>query len=262
AWFDQATQVTKQAWGNISYSAPEQMANPRSAAAHSAQVDVYAFAQLAFFAVTGSDPVPVGRADNTRLLQEKLKAWPVGAAAKQFVDWYDRCSQSDPYERYSNFRSAMDELANVEAIIRRATSNVVTPRGALNEIAFALSGFGSAGQVDVSGGAFYSTSGRTSITLTASNVQSTASGEKFDLEARLSLDRITIEGNASNERKRAKINNRMDEVIRSMEGVKRKPGTQGTFETFISISGVQCGYAGIQRARFALSHVIEAIERT
>lgn len=86
--------------------------------------------------------------------------------------------------------------------------------------------------------------------------------ERFDLEARLSLDRITIEGNASNERKRAKINNRIDEVTRSMEGVKRKPGNQGSFETFISISGVECGYAGIQRARISLSHVIEAIERT
>lgn len=262
AWFDQATQVTKQAWGNISYSAPEQMANPRSAAAHSAQVDIYAFAQLAFYAVTGSDPVPVGRADNGRLLQEKLNSWPVGSAAQKFMDWYDRCSQSAPYDRYQNFRSAMDELADVEALIRRATSTTVTPRGALNEIAFALSGFGAAGEVDVSGGAFYSTSGRTSITLTASNIQSSMNVERFDLEARLSLDRITIEGNASNERKRAKINNRIDEVTRSMEGVKRKPGNQGSFETFISISGVECGYAGIQRARISLSHVIEAIERT
>ncbi|MFJ9699654.1 protein kinase domain-containing protein [Streptomyces fradiae] len=262
AWFDQATQVTKQAWGNISYSAPEQMANPRSAAAHSAQVDTYAFAQLAFYAVTGSDPVPVGRADNSRLLQEKLNSWPVGAAARKFVDWYDRCSQSRPYDRYANFRSAMDELADVEAMIRRANSTTVTPRVALNEIAFALSGFGAAGKIDVSGGAFHSTSGRTSIALTASNVQPSTHGDKFDLEARLSLDRITIEGNASNERKRARINNRIDEVVRSMEGVRRKPGNQGTFETFISISSVECGYAGIQRARLSLSHVIEAIERT
>ncbi|MER5612017.1 protein kinase [Streptomyces sp. NPDC002215] len=262
AWFDQATQVTKQAWGNISYSAPEQMANPRSSAAHSAQVDVYAFAQLAFYAVTGSDPVPIGRADNGRHLQEKLNSWPVGVAAQKFMDWYDRCSKSDPYERYANFRSAMDELADVEAMIRRATSTVVTPRGTLNEIAFALSGFGAAGNVDVTGGAFYSTSGRTSITLTSSNVQKNANGERFDLEARLSLDQITIEGSASNERKRATINNRLDEIIRSMEGVRRKPGNQGSFETFVSISGVECSYAGIQRARLSLSHVIETVERT
>ncbi|WOX10599.1 protein kinase domain-containing protein [Streptomyces sp. N50] len=262
AWFDQATQVTKQAWGNISYSAPEQMANPRSGAAHSAQVDIYAFAQLAFYAVTGSDPVPLGRADNSRLLQEKLKVWPVGAAAQKFVAWYDRCSEASPHDRYLNFRSAMDELADVEALIRQAVSAAVTPRGALNEIAFALSGFGAAGKIDVAGGAFHSTSRRTSITLTASNVQSSAPNERFDLEARLSLDRITIEGNASSERKRAKINNRIDEVTRQLEGVKRRPGNQGTFETFISISGVECGYAGIQRARISLSYVIEAIERT
>ncbi|MGW7349934.1 protein kinase domain-containing protein [Streptomyces sp. NPDC054784] len=262
AWFDQATQVTKQAWGNISYSAPEQMANPRSGAAHSAQVDIYAFAQLAFYAVTGSDPVPVGRADNSRLLQQKLKAWPVGVAAQNFVAWYDRCSEPDPHDRYPNFRSAMDELADVEALIRQAVSTTVTPRGALNEIAFALSGFGAAGKIDVAGGAFQSTSGRTSITLTASNIQSSGQNEKFDLEARLNLDRITIEGNASSERKRAKINNRIDEVTRQLDGVKRRPGNQGTFETFISIGGVECGYAGIQRARISLSHVIEAIERT
>ncbi|WP_078913632.1 MULTISPECIES: protein kinase domain-containing protein [unclassified Streptomyces] len=262
AWFDQATQVTKQAWGNISYSAPEQMANPRSAAAHNAQVDIYAFAQLAFYAVTGSDPVPLGRADNARLLHEKLNSWPVGAAAQKFVDWYARCSQSDPRDRYQNFRSAMDQLTDVEALIRRASSNIVTPRAALNEIAFALSGFGAAGEVDASGGAFHSTSGRTAITLTASNVQSNANGERFDLEVRLSLDQITIEGNASNERKRATINSRIDDVIRAMDGVKRKPGNQGAFETYVSISSVQCGYEGIQRARLALSHVIEAIERT
>ncbi|MEU9678819.1 caspase family protein [Streptomyces parvus] len=262
AWFDQATQVTKQAWGNLSYSAPEQMANPRSAAAHSARVDIYAFAQLAFFAVTGSDPIPVGRADNGRLLQEKLNSWPVGAAARKFMSWYDRCSQSDPYERYSNFRATMDELAGVEVMIRGASSTKVTLRGALNEIAFALSGFGAAGEVDAAGGAFYSTSGRTSIVLSANNLHSSAGEDVFDLEARLSLDRITIEGNSSNERKRATINSRMDEVIRSMVGVKRKPGNQGSFETFVSVSGVQCGYDGIQRARLVLTHVIEAIERT
>lgn len=58
----------------------------------------------------------------------------------------------------------------------------------------------------------------------------------------MNLDRITIEGSASNERKRAKINSRIDEVIRSMEVVGRKPGNQGIFEKFISISGIECGY--------------------
>lgn len=262
AWFGQATQVTKQAWGNLSYAAPEQMANPRSGAAHSAQVDIYAFAQLAFFAATGSDPVPVGGADNGRLLRERLSNWPVGAAAQRFMDWYDRCSQPNPNERFPNFRAAMDELAEIEASIRHASYGNVTVRGALNEIAFALSGFGAAGAIDVAGGAFVSISGRTNISLEALNDNVRNAMLQFDLEARLSLDRITIEGSAPNERKRVLLNNRIDDVVRAMRGVRRKPGVRGSFETFISIAGVTCDQSGIQRARLVLSHVIEAIERT
>ncbi|MFC8455247.1 caspase family protein [Kitasatospora sp. NPDC057223] len=261
AWFGQATQVTKQAWGNLSYAAPEQMSNPKSAAAHSALVDVYAFSQLAFYAVTGSDPVPLGNADNSKLLREKLSSWPVGAAAQSFLQWYTKCSVSNPSERYQNFRQAMDVLASIESQIRHSAGSSVTFRGALNEVAFSLSGFGAAGAISAMGTSFASTSGRTSITLKAENSRVSNGLETFDLVARLSLDRITIEGNKSNDSKRGILNSRIDDVIGQISGVRRKPGTQGTFETFITVVDVVAGRPGIERSRYALSRVIEAIER-
>lgn len=261
AWFGQATQVTKQAWGNLSYAAPEQMSNPKSGAAHSPLVDVYAFAQLAFYAATGSDPVPLGTADNSKLLREKLSAWPVGAAAQTFLQWYEICSASNPSARYQNFRQSMDVLASIESQLRHSESTQVNVRSALSEIAFSLSGFGAAGAIDTIGTSFASTSGRTSIVLTPENMRTFNGANSFDLVARLSLDRITIEGSKANESKRGILNSRIDDVIRNLPGVRRKPGNQGTFETFITISDVAADRSGIERSRQALSRVIEAIER-
>ncbi|WP_169989187.1 protein kinase domain-containing protein [Microbispora sp. H10836] len=261
AWFGQATQVTRDAWGNLSYAAPEQMTNPRSAAAHSAHVDIYAFAQLSYFAITGTDPVPLGRANNTRLLQEKLNAWPVGSAAQRFIDWYVRCSESEPNKRFANFRAAMDELAEIESELRSPDNRKLTVQRTINEIGFALSGFSAAESAVSSGGAFTSASGRTSINLASDKPNIEESARTVDIIATLKLYNIQLEGNMSNERKRALLNSRIDEIVRTFPGVKRKPGTQGTFETFIIIQGVDCDRNGIQHARLVLSHIIEAIER-
>ncbi|MFI9594550.1 caspase family protein [Nonomuraea sp. NPDC052265] len=261
AWFGQATQVTREAWGNLSYAAPEQMINPRSAAAHGPQVDIYAFAQLAYFAITGSDPVPMGRANNARLLQEKLASWPVGSAAQHFLSWYQKCSDPNPNARYANFRSAMDVLAEIESEYRSPSNKRVPVSETLNEIAFALSGFSAIEATDTATGTFVSPSGMTSITLSTEKSGIDENSSKIDLVAKLALGRIPLEGHMSNERKRDLLNNRLDELVRAYSGVRRKAGTHGTFETLITIQGVKCNREGIEYARLVLSRAIEAIER-
>ena len=75
AWYSTATQVTRDAFGAIFYAAPEQLAKPGSAEAHAKTTDIFAFGQVAFFLATGSDPVPMGAADNVRALSERLGSW-------------------------------------------------------------------------------------------------------------------------------------------------------------------------------------------
>lgn len=260
AWFSQATQVTKQAWGNLSYAAPEQLSNPRSNSAHRGTVDIYAFGQLAFFALAGTDPTPVGRADNSRLLRERLADWPVGDAAEKFLTWYEDCTAVNPAERLESFQEVMDGLVQVELSLRDWGGASVSDERLLGEVAFSLSGFG-ATHIQDPDVPFTSTSARTQISLSIVGRRQSSTKNMVDIEARLTLDRITIEGVTSNERARTVLNGRIDEITKNLSGVKRRPGLQGIFETFIIVSGVTCDRAGVEYSRRALSSIIEAIER-
>src|SRR6266511_2292883 len=260
AWFSQATRVTKDVWANLSYAAPEQLGNPRSNAAHRPQVDIYAFGQLAYFSVTGSDPVPVGLANNYKLLQERLAQWPVGEAAARFGSWYEICVKDDPDERYPKFQSAMDELVDIELSLRDWAKTAVSDDNVLLEIAFSLSGFG-ATKLSSYHEAFPSISGRTRVALEIVSRQQSATKNLLSIEAQLTLERVGLEGVSSNERARAILNGRIDEVLRAFAGARRRPGTHGSFETFVIVRDVSRDRQGIEYARRLLNLVIQSIER-
>jgi eukaryotic-like serine/threonine-protein kinase len=259
AWYSQATQVTKQAWANITYAAPEQLANPRSNAAHKPAVDIYAFGQLAFFTLTGSDPVPLGMADNQRLLGERLERWNIGEAAEQFAEWYAKCTRHNPSERYEEFSSVMNDLLNIELSLRNFESSNFSDESLLYEIAFALSGFG-AHRIREGSPEFPSTSGRSSLELNIVGRSQTATTNIVDIEATITLERLAIEG-VSNERARAIINSRINDALREFQQVSRRPGSHGVFRTHILIRGVTANVQGLQRARQILRSVLHVIER-
>ncbi len=257
AWFSQATQVTKQAWGNLSYAAPEQLGNPRSSIARKKTVDIYAFGQVAFFAVTGSDPTPIGRADNSRALRERLGKWPSAEAAERFLAWYQSCT-ADSRDRYPDFLEVMDELFAVESILRNEEQQQFDLTQFTRELAFSLSGFLSIG-LD-SAGAFSSTSGRTSIAIKGEEISGPGRSPKASIEAELKLHQIPIEA-GSNERGRSILNNRINEVLSNFPNTKRVPGSQGIFTTSIHISNSSMDRAGVRFAQKVLRRVLDSIER-
>ncbi len=257
AWFSQATQVTKQAWGNLSYAAPEQLGNPRSSVARKKAVDIYAFGQVAFFAVTGSDPTPVGRADNARALRERLEKWPTAEAAERFLAWYEKCT-ADIRQRYPEFLDVMDELFVVESILRNEDRQQLDLTQFTREIAFSLSGFASIALE--SAGAFSSTSGRTSIVIKGEEIPGTERAPKANIEVELRLHQIPIEA-GSNERGRSILNNRIMEVLNNFPNTKRTPGTHGTFATHIHILNSQMDRSGVKYAQKILRRVLDSIER-
>ena len=256
AWFSTATQFTKEAVGTTFYAAPEQLANPSSRAAHSATVDIYAFGQLAYFLGTGSDPVPLGLADNGRALMHRLSDWASEKAARQFYELYRDCSETSAQERLRDFTGVLERLGDVLQSLREIgdTQELDTDRF-LKEIAYALIGLRTAGTS--SAGEFWSVSGQTNVMLRVTGV----SDGRCRVVARLAPSGPLMLEGVTNERARAITNGRIDEAIRELQRVKRKSGSQGTYEVFLEFEPVSKNSTGIQACRAALVRAIGALER-
>ena len=141
AWYSTATQVTRDAFGAIFYAAPEQLAKPRSAQAHAKTTDIFAFGQVAYFLATGSDPVPLGAADNVRALSERLGSWGNLEVAEQFRALYESCTQLDPKERPQDFRTVSEALFRVHrGLTDRTPEQSIDAGRFVPELAFALAG--------------------------------------------------------------------------------------------------------------------------
>ena len=84
AWFSTASVVTRDAIGSAFYSAPEQIHKPRSNAARSPKVDQYAFGQLLFFGLTGTDPLQQTN-DNLEELRSRFATMELGGRRERSI---------------------------------------------------------------------------------------------------------------------------------------------------------------------------------
>ena len=174
AWYSTATQVTRDAFGAIFYAAPEQLAKPGSAQAHAKTADIFAFGQVAYFLATGSDPVPLGAADNVRALSERLGSWGNLAVAEQFRALYESCIQLDPKERPQDFRTVSEALFRIHrGLTDRTPEQSIESGRFVPELAFALAGLA---QQQGDSHLVTSRSGRTNIELAEPRVQGWHSG--------------------------------------------------------------------------------------
>ena len=256
AWFSTATQFTKDAIGTTFYAAPEQLANPSSRSAHATTVDVYSFGQLLYFLATGSDPVPLGLADNSRALRQVLSGWGSELAARRLLELYRDCSEANPADRVANFTIVVDRLGDTLQAIREiaSTQDLDSPRF-LEEIAYSLVGL--APEEKSQPGEFFSVSGRTIVSLHIAR----ESPGRCKVVARLApSDRLSLEG-VTNDRARSILNSRIDEAIRGMQRVRRRSGGHGVYEVFLDFDPVAKNSTGIQACRAALVRAIDAIER-
>lgn len=253
AWFSTATQVTREGFGAIFYAAPEQLAKPESADAHAKTTDIFSFGQLAFFLTTGSDPVPLGAADNVRGLSDRLGSWGNLEAAEAFRALYEACTRADPKKRSQDFRTVSEDLFRIHRYLteRTAEQGVASERF-VPELAFALAGLTrEAGHSQV----VTSRSGRTSIEFGEVSVE----GGNAQIEITLVHGELQIPG-ISNERARSILNSRLDRDIAAFPSARRRSGDFGSYRVLVEIRDVPLTLKGIEICRQVIGRAVDSIE--
>jgi serine/threonine protein kinase len=256
AWFPTATQVTKaeSSIGTLCYAAPEQLTvRNNSHIIRKPTVDIYAFGQLAYFAAAGVDPAPVGLSNNARSLQRRLNAWPNSEAAAAFHKLYVDCTRERPEDRLPTMTDVVDRLGRIVGLLRLADQNAPLTRDQfLSELAFSIVGLQGEGRPEF----FVSNSGRTRISIEIGGM----SDSDPELTARINLEELLVQG-SSNEEVRKSLNKRIDSALEGFNGVRRRPGSQGAFETFVVFNKVELKPSGIDYVRAILVRMIDIVER-
>ena len=254
AWFSAATQLTKDAMGAIFYAAPEQLATPNSHAAHAPTVDVFSFGQLCFFAATGSDPVPMGVADNHVALGERIGGWTVETSAQRFADLYESCTNHRPSDRPQDFREICDKLFQIHQIMVSVDPSApISTQRFIRELMYGIVGLAasqSEGLHQVS-----SLSGRTTITVTSED----EIYGRLNFTVRLFQEDVTMEG-LTHEFARRRLNQRVDEALSQSTGVFRRPGQSGGYEVFLDMKNFKPTLEGVDESRRIITRVVDAIE--
>lgn len=254
AWFSSATQLTKEAFGAIYYASPEQLAKPSSRMAHATTTDVYSFGQLCFFVATGSDPTPLGAADNLSGLRGRIGDWPAAQAANIFADLYEKCVEHDPNHRLDDFRSIIDLLFEALTVIRQSDPDErIDLERFLSELVYSLAGL--SGNENGNRESFYSLSGRSQIGIVDPNAVSGGLNLTFRIEQGLT----TVVGTTA-ESARRKLNASLDRAMQGYANVGRRSGTQGTYQVFLDIKEIPMNLRGVAQCRSIVSRAVDAIE--
>ena len=254
AWFSTASVLTKEAIGSTFYCAPEQIYKPRSLSARDFRVDQYAFGQLLFFGLTGSDPLQ-NASDNANELRSRLQNWSFGDAAEAALQVYGRATASRQGNRYSSVREICDELHRIVLLAETDPKQEISNERLIRELVFGLVGISDESQQSAE--AFRSLSDRTLINVEIRDERPDNLSLRFQLER---LGTLTMEG-LDHEAARRKLSARIDEVLRGFTNANRVSGHQGTYEVFVNVLKTPRTMLGVERARKILSRVIEAIER-
>jgi serine/threonine protein kinase len=259
AWFSTASKLASQAMASLSYGAPEYLQAPLSEAAHRMTVDTYSFIQLAYYIMTGSDPVAFQAERNTEVLRKRLAHWRVGGVAQRFLDLYMRCSMSDPRQRPDDFAEIIEELVSMESMLATSDATVLPRDTLLAELAYSLCGLPGS-DVKYAPSSYWSVSGQTQIDVSITGEKRDGKKVFYDLRARLALQQIAM-SQESNVKARAALNSRVDNALKGYEGASKDYGSSGAYAVYINLPGVSDRMEGVRYARSALADVIGAIER-
>lgn len=255
AWFSTATQVTKEARGTWQYSAPEQLATPTSASAHAKTTDSYSFGQLCYFALTGSDPVPLDMADNRGRLAEKLHLGWFVEAAEEFVDLYVSCTERNPKKR-PLFGDICETLFKVYGLLSDiATSDVLSVDRFVKELVFSMAGLSSDRKGDDD--SFTTLTGKTRVLVSPDRQKHRTIGLVYDFHA---LVPPYLGGTDSYEKMRKVLGERIDRVLDEIPNTRRQAGSQAPFQVFVYHRDVPWSLEGLRVSRVLISGVVDAIE--
>jgi serine/threonine protein kinase len=257
AWFSTASQIfTKEAMGSVYYASPEQFATPSSASAHAQTTDVYSFGQLAFFVATGSDPVPLGVADNIRALKNRIGSGWFADAAEKFVQLYADCTCQRPEDRPQDFSDICDRLFRIEQSLSDvARASVLGTDEFLREVEFAMVGLGSGTRQGST--TFLSMSRKTEVTLSPKS-----EGRKVvNLELNVYCVEVPVlEGVSRFEQLRKILYGRLDNILDHYPNATKRHGATAPFQIYVDIVGHPLTLEGVATIRALISGVLDVIE--
>lgn len=255
AWFSTATQFTKEGLGSLIYAAPEQLAKPKSKAAHDVTTDVYAFGQLCFFFICKSDPVPK-LADNKHALEKAVSAWGLEEPASRMVELYTQCTNEEPKHRVQDFREICDRLYEINQLLSEFdhTGNIGFERFA-RQLVFSIIGLSP--EMSVSDTAFYTKSGQTWVNIEAADREEKKTQMCFEFRM---LSSPIKDGASSYDKVRSSINRKIDAALSRFPKTRREAGKQGVFNTRIYVEDITMNIDGVELCRQIITRVIDCLE--
>lgn len=255
AWYSTASRLTKDAFGTVQYSAPEQMATPMAASAHAPTTDAYSFGQLCFYAVTGSDPVPLEYANNYRALEIRLRGGWIVAAAHKFMNLYADCTEHK-YNKRPSFDLICDRLFEIIQILRDVSPvETLTESRFIKELIFAMVGISS--ETTETDNAFVTLSGkiRIEIQITKLHHKSTDLTLDFHIQHPLMLDSAS-----SHEQARKSIFSRLGNAIANFPETRLRHGSLTPFQVYVDLRSIPLNLHGVDVTRAIVSRMIEVLE--
>ena len=256
AWFSTATQVTKQEGiGTWQYSAPEQMRSPKSAGAHAPTADSYAFGQLSFFVMTGSDPVPLDEANNKRTLANRIRSGWLLRSAELFTDLYDRCTQRQPDKR-PGFVEICKDLFTVSLLLKDVDgSSTLSEERFIGDLVFSIVGLSPDHKFQ--DGSFLTLSRKTRVTISVLSRKGKNVELLYDFRSESSP---VLHGISSHDKMRAAIMGKVEAALTSIAGTSIKAGSQPPFQVKVRHDQVPLSLDGLNEARSLIGLASRAIE--
>ena len=250
AWYSTASLSTKDALGTIYYASPEQLAKPGSASTHSARVDFYSFGMVLYFVLTGSDPVPMGMADNTKALAERLRQWGSRDAAVRILELYKSCSEIDPEKRPHSMDAICGQLTAISGLLRSGSRRAVL---SLSDFVSELR-YGISGSLDERVGTAFSSSSH------LTHVACRHDGDVLSME--FTIYRVPLVDNVKESQKaKETIRQRVHGLLKQWRGYQFVSGVADPFSVNIRIPMTELAAAHIQKVQEFARQMISEVER-
>jgi hypothetical protein len=245
--------------GVVNYAAPEQFYASNSAAARAVTVDVYAFGQLLFYLVVGSDPSADRRASNIERFTAATNMLLPYDAAGTVTELYRLCTQVSPDERPQNMDEVCASLTRARLSHEtQAQTAVFEPGEICRQVAHAYIGVGGFTPTD-NGAQLQSRAGTLSIEAVSRGVPA---ANKSDFVLNISASQhFGVPGAGSGAQARRILNQRLDRRLQRFGNVSRTAGDQGYFQTHIKVEQVALSRAGAAQLLDVLAATVGAIEQ-
>lgn len=248
AWISTATQLTKSALGATFYASPEQIDKPGSASARAKTTDIYSFGQLMYFAFCASDPQRDG---SSHALEARLRVGWSEEASRRLVTLYSTCTEHAPAKRPGEFRSVLDDLVRIRALLTHDPDARLSEEVFVKELAFSLLGLGA--EVDAQG-AFLSLSGKLRIRV---DVPDTSRESRIVVSVHC-IEAPSMPG-VNHQKMREILMSRVESAMHHHPRAEKMPGDNLPFQVYITIREALTRN-GATRVAELLARVTDAIE--